>query len=275
MGVLFIIQKIGSDDNDIGDMIKSFQGVVNNPISKFLLTRTFDYCEKDNANRLDVGLELLFGKREKACLRCRTTSKILSFIINKGVKSFGSSEKQLQETMSEPYWIKGLSSVVKGLGQFGVQKPFVPGAPFQIVWNITRACNLKCAHCYEDAGKKSVNELTEKEIIKGLETLSRAGVTSVAFSGGEPTTNPHIIEYIKYTKELGMYPALATNGYKLANKQIVNKFVDSGLEFVQISIDGVDPKTHDSFRGVEGSWDKAIQTVKNCARTDLFVDQKD
>jgi radical SAM protein with 4Fe4S-binding SPASM domain len=253
-------------------MIKSFQGVVNNPLAKFVLTRTFDYCEKDNANRLDVGLELLFGKREKACMRCRTTSKILSFIIKKGIKSFGTTEKELQEIMNEPYWIKGLSSVVKGLGQFGVQKPFVPGAPFQIVWNITRACNLKCAHCYEDAGKKSLNELSKKEILNGLDTISRAGVTSVAFSGGEPTTNLHIIEYIKHTKELGMYPALATNGYKLADEKIINKFVDAGLEFVQISIDGLNPKTHDSFRGVEGSWDKAIQAIKNSVKADLFVE---
>ena len=253
-------------------MIKSFKGVANNPLSKFILTRTFDYCEKDKGNRLEVGLELLFSKRNKACIRCTTLSKLLSIIIKKGVKSFGSTEEELQEMMDEPYWIKGLSSVVKGIGLFGVQKPFIPGAPFQIVWNITRACNLKCAHCYEDAGKKDNYELSEKEIYNGLETISRAGVTSVAFSGGEPTTNPNILNFIKYTKELGMYPALATNGYKLANEQICNKYVDAGLEFVQISIDGLNSDTHDEFRGVEGSWNKAIEAVKNCVDADLFVE---
>jgi MoaA/NifB/PqqE/SkfB family radical SAM enzyme len=72
-----------------------------------------------------------------------------------------------------------------------VKKPFVPGAPFQVVWNITNACNLKCAHCYENAGKRSSNELTNQEIIRGLEIISKAGVTSIAFSGGEPASNPH------------------------------------------------------------------------------------
>ena len=253
-------------------MIKSFQGVANNPLSKFILTKTFNYCKKDHANRLDVGLELLFGKRKDACIRCKTTSKVLSFIINKGVTSFGVTENQLKDVMDEPYWIKGLSSVVKGIGQFGVNKPFVPGAPFQIVWNITKSCNLKCAHCYEDAGKKDSKELSNEEIINGLKTISRAGVTSVAFSGGEPTIDPHITDYIRYTRELGMYPALATNGYKLANKQVCKEFVDAGLEFVQISVDGLDPETHDAFRGVEGSWDKAVEALKNCIEAGLFVE---
>ncbi len=262
----------GSENLDIGDMVESFKRVADNPISKFLLSRTCEYCEKDNANRLEVGLELLFGKRDNACLRCKALSKVLSFIVNKGVSSFGANEDELNEFMKDPYWIKGLSSVIKGIGQFGVQKPFVPGAPFQIVWNITRACNLKCAHCYENAGKRDENELTRDEMNYGLEIISKAGVTSVAFSGGEPTINPHIIEYIKYAKELGLYPAMATNGYRLSNNNVCSKFVDAGLEFVQISIDGLNSETHDAFRGVEGSWDKAIEAVKNCIESDLFVE---
>ena len=264
--------KFDTNDMNVGDMINSFKGVANNPLSKFILSRTFDYCEKDNGNRLEVGLELLFGKRDKACMRCRTLSKVLSFIIKRGVKSFGTTEEELEELMRDPYWIRGLSSVIKGIGTFGVQKPFVPGAPFQVVWNITNACNLKCAHCYEDAGKRSSNELTNQEIISGLETISRAGVTSIAFSGGEPTSHPHIIDYIKLTNELGMYPAMATNGYQLSKESRLSKFKDAGLEFIQISIDGLNPETHDSFRGVEGSWEKAIQAVENSVDNDLFVE---
>ncbi len=189
-------------------MIKSFKGVANNPLSRFVISRTFDYCEKDKANRLEVGLDLIFNKRESACIRCTTLSKVLSVIIKKGMTSFGVTEDELNEVMKDPYWVRGLSSVIKGIGQFGVQKPFVPGAPFQVVWNITRACNMKCVHCYEDAGRKDVDELNRDEINQGLEIISKAGVTSVAFSGGEPTINPHITKYIENANELGMYPAI-------------------------------------------------------------------
>lgn len=262
----------GIDNLDVGDMIKSFKGVTNNPLSKFIINRTFDYCEKDKADRLEVGLDLLFNNRESACIRCTILSKILSVLIKKGMTSFGVNEDELNEVMKDPHWVRGLSSVVKGIGKFGVQKPFVPGAPFQVVWNITRACNMKCVHCYENAGRKDIDELNRDEINQGLEIISKAGVTSVAFSGGEPTINPHITTYIKNANELGMYPAIATNGYRLSKEYVCNKFADAGLEFVQISIDGLNPETHDSFRGVEGSWEKAIQAIENCVERDFFVE---
>lgn len=262
----------GKKDLDVGDMIRSFEAFANNPLSKFILTRTFKYCEKDDANRLEVGLELLFNKRENACIKCKGLSKILSFIINKGVKGFGVTEEDLKNLMEDPYWIKGLSSVIKGIGEFGVKKPFVPGAPFQIVWNITKQCNMKCAHCYENAGNKAKDELKPDEITHGLEVLSRAGVTSIAFSGGEPTTDPKIKSHIKNASDLGMYPAMATNGYSLSNKNRCNKYVDSGLQFVQISIDGLNPETHDRFRGVDGAWDRAINAVQNFVEEDVFVE---
>jgi hypothetical protein len=50
--------KFDMDDLNVGDMINSFKGVANNPLSKFILSRTFDYCEKDKGNTLEVVLEL-------------------------------------------------------------------------------------------------------------------------------------------------------------------------------------------------------------------------
>jgi radical SAM protein with 4Fe4S-binding SPASM domain len=113
--------------------------------------------------------------------------------------------------------------------------------------------------------------LQGKKLLR-LEILSKAGVTSVAFSGGEPTLHPHLAKFIKITNELGMFPAIATNGYTLSNEYVCNKFIDAGLKFVQISIDGLNPQTHGKFRGVDGAWEKAIQAVRNCVDTDLFVE---
>lgn len=259
-------------DLDIGDMIGTFKGIADNPLSKFFLGRTLDYCETDGANRIEVGLDLYLGNRKDACIKCKVVSKIVNYLISKGSSSFGVSEDGLKETMEDKYWVKGLSSVIKGIAMFGVQKPFVPGAPFQVVWNITKSCNMKCVHCYENAGNKDGYELTREEVVKGLKILSKAGVTSVAFSGGEPTLHPHLAKFIKITNELGMFPAIATNGYTLSNEYVCNKFIDAGLKFVQISIDGLNPQTHGKFRGVDGAWEKAIQAVRNCVDTDLFVE---
>ena len=257
---------------DLGDMINTFKGIADNPLSKFFLNRTLDYCQKDEGNRLEVCLDLYLGNREDACNSCKVLSKFVSYIIHKGSSSFGVSEDELKETMQDKYWVKGLSSVIKGIASFGVQTPFVPGAPFQVVWNLSKACNLKCAHCYEDAGKKDENELNRQEVLDGLKIMAKAGVTSIAFSGGEPTIHPHILDFINYTDELGMFPAIATNGYALSKKNVCEKYIENGLKFVQISIDGIEPETHDTFRGVDGAWVKAVQAVKNCVNSDIFVE---
>lgn len=254
-------------------MITIFKSIADNPVSKYFLNRALDYCETDGANRLEVCLDLYFGNRETACRKCKIVSKFVNYIINKGASSFGISENELRSTMEDKYWVKGLTSVIKSIAIFGVNKPFNPGAPFQVVWNLSRACNMKCVHCYEDAGRKDKDELNTQQIYEGLSTMAEAGVTSIAFSGGEPTIHPHIIDFIGKTNDLGMFAAMATNGYTLSKNRECKKFVENGLQFVQISVDGLQSETHDSFRGINGAWDNAIHAVENCVNyNDLFVE---
>jgi len=262
-------EKIGLD---IGDMIGTFKGIADNPLSKFFLGKTLDYCETDGANRIEVCLDLYLGNREDACIKCKVLSKFVNYLVSKRSSSFGVSEDEFKETMEDKYWVKGLSSVIKGIAMFGVHKPFVPGAPFQVVWNLSRACNMKCLHCYENAGKKDKDELNSQQVIEGLEIMAKAGVTSIALSGGEPTLHPHILDFINHAHDLNMFVGMATKGYTLSKEKACEKYIENGLSFVQISVDGLEPETHDSFRGVDGAWEKAIQAVENCVNADLFVE---
>jgi len=259
-------------NSDMEGMIGTFKTIANHPLSRILLEKTMNYCQKDEANSIEVGLQLMLGQRENACLKCTILSKIISHLVKKGIANFGVSESEFKQIMEDPYWVKGLSSVLKGIALFGVQKPFVPGAPFQVVWNITRRCNMKCEHCYENAGKPGKDELNSGEVLNGLDILSEAGVTSVALSGGEPTLHPHIHDFIKHAKDQGLFVAMATNGYLLSRQDVTRKFEDSGLEFVQISLDGLSSRTHDSFRGVSGAWDKAVQAISHCVDAGFFVE---
>ncbi|MGB9978390.1 radical SAM protein [Methanobacterium sp.] len=269
-----IIIKNPSEENEfnVGDMIGTFKRITDNPLARYLLQKTLTYCEKDEAVRLESALKLYLGKKEDSCRKCKLMSKLVGYIIKKGATGFGTSENELKEAMDNEYWIRGLTSVLKGIALFGVKRPFVPGAPFQIVWNITKACNMKCIHCYESAGKRDKNELSSKEVINGLNCMAKSGVTSIAFSGGEPTIHPHILDFIKYTENSGMCSAMATNGYILADKRKSEQFIDAGLEFIQISLDGTNSNTHDSFRGVDGAWKRAVSAVENFVDAGIFVE---
>ena len=265
------MQKTSSAES-MTDFVGFFRGMIENPVSRRILKFMTKYCETDQASRAEVALDVLSGGRKRVCLQCKLVSLIISPFVSAGAKAFGVDDSELEQALSDSRFRKALASVLKGLAQFGLCKPFVSGAPFQVVWNITKACNMHCRHCYEEAGIKENDELTPEEVHRGIDALARAGVTILAFSGGEPTMHPHILDFARHAHARGMYVAIATNGWQLADPSRVLELKKAGVEFYQISIDGLNPTTHDQFRGVGGSWDRAVQAVRNCIEQELFVE---
>ena len=134
---------------DAVSTLQTFKAVADNPFTRSVLKTLSKHCNRDKANRLEVALELYVGIRENACISCKASRKLLSPILSVACRAFGLTQGQLKERFRDPYWRLGLVNVIKGIAWFGVKRPYIPGAPFQVVWNITRACNLKCVHCYE------------------------------------------------------------------------------------------------------------------------------
>ena len=257
---------------DAASTLQTFKAAADNPFTRSVLKTLAKRCSRDKANRLDVALELYVGARKDACISCRLSRTVLSPILRLACRGFGVSEEQLKNKFRDPYWRRGLVSVIKGIAWFGVRRPYVPGAPLQVVWNITRACNLKCVHCYESAGARDPDELTTQEAIRGIDILADAGVLILAFSGGEPTIRPDILQLIKHSSDRGMFTAVATNALLFAQRETVREFKKAGLQFAQISLDGYKPETHDSFRGMPGAFEKTMKGIKNCVAEDLFVE---
>jgi len=257
---------------DTAGTLQTFKVVADNPLTRNVLKALSKRCPRDRGNRLEVALELYVGVRKDACFSCRLSSNVLSPILSLACRGFGLTQEQLKNKFRDPYWRRGLVSVIKGIAWFGVRQPYVPGAPFQVVWNITRACNLKCLHCYENAGIKGKDELTTNEALHGIDILADTGVLILAFSGGEPTIRPDILQLIKHASERGMFTAVATNAIVFSSRKKVKEFKKAGLKFAQISLDGSTPQTHDYFRGALGTFEKTVEGIKNCVAEDLFVE---
>ena len=251
--------------------LQILRATIGNPASRKILGGISCFCEKCQKNRIEVALELYTGVRKNACLRCKLAEKAISGILKTGSSVFGVNTQQMKEKFSDPSWRKGLASVLTGIARFGVQKPFVSGAPFLVVWDITYACNLKCKHCYANAGKALKDELTTEEAKQVIDKLDHASVPIIAFSGGEPLVRKDIFELTKYAHDKGIYVAVATNG-TLITKNKARKMKEAGIQFTQISLDGASAKTHDSFRGIDGVYEKTIQGIKNCVNEGFFVD---
>jgi len=178
-------------------------------------------------------------------------------------------EEDLIKALKDPALRRGIASVIKGLALYGVTVPQKLAAPFLIVWNFTNMCNLRCKHCYQRADRPTKDELDLKEKLAVVAQLDKAGVAAIALSGGEPTIHPHFLTIVKAIADRGIYAAVATNGWKFADMNYLLKAKEAGLRYVEVSIDSANPKKHDEFRGVRGSWERAVKALENAVKIGL------
>lgn len=132
-----------------------------------------------------------------------------------------------------------------------------------VVWNITRRCNLKCVHCYQDSDSKFYpGELSWEQCQAVVDDLADYKVPALLLSGGEPTIHPKFFELAEYATSKGLRLTLSTNG-TLINREWARRIKDIGFSYVGISLDGMGA-THDHFRGKAGAFDKAVAAFRNC-----------
>ncbi len=211
-------------------------------------------------------LSMLAGEQVSCPITARFASYLVDILIRIGVRALGGREEDLVEALKDPALRRGIELVMKGLGLYGVTVPQKMPAPFLIVWNFTNMCNLRCKHCYQRADKPLPDELSLKEKLMLVDQLDKAGVAAIALSGGEPTIHPDFYRIVSEISSRGMYAAVATNGWVFADIRNLVKAKKAGLRYVEVSIDSADPKKHDWFRGVPGSWERAVKALKNAVK---------
>jgi radical SAM protein with 4Fe4S-binding SPASM domain len=137
-----------------------------------------------------------------------------------------------------------------------------------VVWNATNRCNLQCRHCYINAQDQSYdNELTTQEAKIFIQDLADSQVPVLLFSGGEPLMRKDLFELIQVASTKGLRPVLSTNG-TLITPSVAKQLKDSGIMYVGVSIDGK-PETHDYFRHKKGSFDAALQGIRESQKAGL------
>ena len=139
-----------------------------------------------------------------------------------------------------------------------------------VVWNSTKTCNLKCAHCYmESDSQKYQGEMTTEEAKHFIDDLAEFKSPVLLFSGGEPLIRPDFFELAEYTISKGLRATLSTNG-TLITPEVARRIKDIGISYVGISLDGL-ADVNDKFRGKEGAFQAAMQGIQNCVAVDQRV----
>jgi Fe-coproporphyrin III synthase len=139
-----------------------------------------------------------------------------------------------------------------------------------VVWAITKACNLRCVHCYACATPDApLDELTREQGFALLDDLAKFKVPAVLFSGGEPLVRADCLDFIAYARNIGLRCTLSTNGV-LIDDACAEKLAETGLQYVGISLDGTEVR-HDILRGAKGSFRRSMSAIDRCKRLGMKV----
>ena len=111
--------------------------------------------------------------------------------------------------------------------------------------SLTDRCNLRCTYCMPAEG---LDWLPNRQLLRLDElvrlmhiAVTRLGLTSVRFTGGEPLLARHLEEVIAAAANLRPRPqiSLTTNGVGLERRAVA--LAEAGLDRVNVSLDSVDP----------------------------------
>lgn len=138
----------------------------------------------------------------------------------------------------------------------------LPGDLRMIAWEVTRSCNLGCVHCRASSLRGPYEgELDTGKCLALLDEISSFARPVIILTGGEPLLRPDIFEIASHGTGKGLRMVLATNG-TLVTGETARRLVESGIQRVSISIDGMDAESHDRFRAVEGAFGAALRGIE-------------
>jgi radical SAM protein with 4Fe4S-binding SPASM domain len=246
-----------------------WNAIITMPMTKKMLQMSLKKCPECGRTVLEAALDDYVGKSDVKCGKCSGFySRVIGFWIDFLRRSLNVKRMKVEKLLADPYARRAVLNIARSFSYFGIKKPLSIYAPFLVVWDFTHKCNLSCKHCYSDSGVTREAELSTQEAIAVVDQLADAGVTALAFSGGEPLTRKDFFEVANHAVNRGLYVSVATNG-TLLTREMARKLKQIKIHYVEISIDGATALTHDMFRGVPGAFDKAVNGIRNCVAEDL------
>ncbi len=136
---------------------------------------------------------------------------------------------------------------------------------------LTRSCNLRCEFCYvKEAGYSEKESISLEDLKKIVDFCNEAKVKYIFFTGGEPLLYPHLPAILRYIKsqEHKLTTAVATNGILLENEEFCRELIDSGLDYIDISMKGKNPTEWIGITGVDG-YQKQQKAVSNMSKLNM------
>jgi AdoMet-dependent heme synthase len=146
-------------------------------------------------------------------------------------------------------------------------------APFTVAWEVTRSCAYRCMHCRADAQpRRDPRELNTGEGVRLLTQLASFDPSPIlVLTGGDPLMRRDIFELAGHADRLGLRVSLTPTATALTTRERMRAARAAGVRRVAFSLDAADGRTHDRFRGFEGSYDRTLRGMENAAAEGLAL----
>jgi len=142
----------------------------------------------------------------------------------------------------------------------------LPSELRRVAWEVTRSCNLACAHCRASSERGPYpGELDTEACLRLLDGIAAVGKPVIILTGGEPLLRQDVFAIAAYGDRLGLRMVMATNG-TLVTAGTVQKMIAAGIRRVSVSIDGPGASTHDALRRVPGAFAGAVAGIETLKR---------
>jgi MoaA/NifB/PqqE/SkfB family radical SAM enzyme len=149
-----------------------------------------------------------------------------------------------------------------------IRKTWQENILYSVLVELTYACNLDCAFCYNHRGIAG-KPLTTGRLLALLDDLADMQVLNLVLSGGEPLAHPDFFTIGARARELGFVVRVKTNGHGL-NRRVARRLIDEvDPMLVDISLHGAGAATHDRQTRVPGSFDRLMATLPELQSTGL------
>jgi AdoMet-dependent heme synthase len=143
-------------------------------------------------------------------------------------------------------------------------------SPLLVIWETTQACDLTCVHCRASAQpERNSGELTTEEGFALLDEIKRFGNPLMVFTGGDPLKRPDLFTLMRRSIELGLRTNVSPSATPLLTTEAIDEWKRIGLARMAISLDGATAESHDLFRGIPGTFDRAIVALEHAQKIGL------
>jgi AdoMet-dependent heme synthase len=137
----------------------------------------------------------------------------------------------------------------------------VSDRPFIVIWEVTRACDLVCAHCRAEAiPLRNPAELTTGEGRTLIDQIAAFGQPSpiLVLTGGDPLKRPDLGDLVAYSNSRHVPVAFSPSATPLLTGEVLRELHAAGVKAISLSVDGASAPVHDAFRGIVGVFDRTL-----------------